>query len=54
MYTTMERGVKNTSSLNNQQLQKMKSHPGFIAALDQRGGSTPDVYNQSDGTGERR
>jgi fructose-bisphosphate aldolase class I len=24
-----------------QQLQKMKSHPGFIAALDQSGGSTP-------------
>jgi fructose-bisphosphate aldolase, class I len=28
-------------SLNEQQLQKMKSHPGFIAALDQSGGSTP-------------
>jgi len=27
--------------LNEQQLQKMKSHPGFIAALDQSGGSTP-------------
>jgi fructose-bisphosphate aldolase, class I len=27
--------------LNQQQLQKMKSHPGFIAALDQSGGSTP-------------
>jgi fructose-bisphosphate aldolase class I len=27
--------------LNDQQLQKMKSHPGFIAALDQSGGSTP-------------
>ena len=26
---------------NEQQLQKMKSHPGFIAALDQSGGSTP-------------
>ena len=27
--------------LNEQQLAKMKSHPGFIAALDQSGGSTP-------------
>src|SRR6201997_363026 len=27
--------------LNEQQLPKMKSHPGFIAALDQSGGSTP-------------
>ncbi len=27
--------------LNREQLQKMKSHPGFIAALDQSGGSTP-------------
>src|SRR6185437_7255482 len=27
--------------LDEQQLQKMKSHPGFIAALDQSGGSTP-------------
>jgi fructose-bisphosphate aldolase class I len=27
--------------LNEQQLQKIKSHPGFIAALDQIGGSTP-------------
>src|SRR5215510_14550397 len=27
--------------LNEQQFQKMKSHPGFIAALDQSGGSTP-------------
>ena len=27
--------------LNEQQLKKMKSHPGFIAALDQSGGSTP-------------
>ena len=26
---------------NQQQLQKMKTHPGFIAALDQSGGSTP-------------
>ena len=27
--------------LNGEQLQKMKTHPGFIAALDQSGGSTP-------------
>ena len=27
--------------LHAQQLQKMKTHPGFIAALDQSGGSTP-------------
>ena len=28
-------------TLNSEQLQKMKAHPGFIAALDQSGGSTP-------------
>src|ERR1700751_3565888 len=27
--------------LNEQQLEKVNSHPGFIAALDQSGGSTP-------------
>ena len=27
--------------LNEQQLQKIKTQPGFIAALDQSGGSTP-------------
>src|SRR6476660_7029807 len=27
--------------LNEQQLEQMKAHPGFIAALDQSGGSTP-------------
>src|SRR6266702_6261912 len=27
--------------VNEEQLQKMKAHPGFIAALDQSGGSTP-------------
>ena len=26
-----------------QQLEKMKTHPGFIAALDQSGGSTPNA-----------
>jgi len=29
--------------LNEQQQQKMRTHPGFIAALDQSGGSTPDA-----------
>jgi len=29
--------------LNEQQLQKMKTHPGFVAALDQSGGSTPQA-----------
>jgi len=29
------------AGFNQQQLEKMKSHPGFIAALDQSGGSTP-------------
>jgi fructose-bisphosphate aldolase class I len=31
----------NMLGLNDQQLQKMKTQPGFIAALDQSGGSTP-------------
>ena len=31
----------NALSLNEQQLQKMKAQPGFVAALDQSGGSTP-------------
>jgi fructose-bisphosphate aldolase, class I len=30
-----------SNGLNEQQLQKIKSHAGFIAALDQSGGSTP-------------
>ena len=30
-----------THVLNEEQLQKMKTHPGFIAALDQSGDSTP-------------
>src|SRR5499433_1251972 len=29
------------SDFNQQQLEKVKTHPGFIAALDQSGGSTP-------------
>jgi fructose-bisphosphate aldolase, class I len=32
-----------TSGLYEQQLQKMKTHPGFIAALDQSGGSMPNA-----------
>ena len=31
----------NNPSMNEQQLQKMKTQPGFVAALDQSGGSTP-------------
>jgi fructose-bisphosphate aldolase class I len=30
-----------TAGFNEQQFEKMKTHPGFIAALDQSGGSTP-------------
>jgi fructose-bisphosphate aldolase class I len=37
----MEGQIMNTPRFNELQLQKMKSHPGFIAALDQSGGSTP-------------
>lgn len=32
-----------SQGFNEQQLQKMKTHPGFIAALDQSGGSTPNA-----------
>src|SRR3989449_3896923 len=32
-----------TLGLNEQQLQKMQTQPGFIAALDQSGGSTPNA-----------
>src|SRR5262245_24103179 len=35
-----------TIGLNEQQQQKMKTHPGFIAALDQSGGSTPNALRQ--------
>src|SRR5467141_1624754 len=41
-----------TLSLNAQQLQKMQTQPGFIAALDQSGGSTPNalrLYGIKDG-----
>jgi fructose-bisphosphate aldolase class I len=34
-----------TRDCNEQQLQKMKAHPGFIAALDQSGGSTPHALS---------
>jgi fructose-bisphosphate aldolase class I len=33
----------NASDLNEQQLLKMKTQPGFVAALDQSGGSTPNA-----------
>src|SRR5579864_7434863 len=39
--TEIEGDIMNTLGLNEQQLQKMKAQPGFIAALDQSGGSTP-------------
>ena len=32
-----------TSGINENQFQKIKTQPGFIAALDQSGGSTPDA-----------
>src|SRR5216684_743179 len=41
-----------TLGFNERQLQKMKAHPGFIAALDQSGGSTPNalrLYGIKDG-----
>src|SRR5262245_66138206 len=34
------------TEMNQDQLKKMKSHPGFIAALDQSGGSTPGALRQ--------
>ena len=33
----------NPSDLNQEQLQKMEAQPGFVAALDQSGGSTPSA-----------
>jgi fructose-bisphosphate aldolase, class I len=41
-----------TRGLNEQQLRKMQTQPGFIAALDQSGGSTPNalrLYGIQDG-----
>src|SRR5258708_10017188 len=37
----IEGSVMKSIDLNEQQLHQMKTHPGFIAALDQSGGSTP-------------
>src|SRR5205823_7293407 len=37
----IEGGVMKSIDLNEEQLQQMKAHPGFIVALDQSGGSTP-------------
>jgi fructose-bisphosphate aldolase, class I len=37
-----------TPGVNEQQLQKIKTHPGFIAALDQSGGSTPGALKAYD------
>jgi fructose-bisphosphate aldolase, class I len=36
----------NTLSSHEQQQRQMKTHPGFIAALDQSGGSTPKALHQ--------
>jgi fructose-bisphosphate aldolase class I len=44
--------MMNARGLNEQQLQKMQTQPGFIAALDQSGGSTPNalrLYGITDG-----
>src|SRR5258708_21383200 len=38
-------GVMKSIDLNEQQLQQMKTHPGFIAALDQSGWSTPGTLH---------
>ena len=35
----------NTSSLKEQQQRKIKTQPGFFAALDQSGGSTPKALS---------
>lgn len=45
-YRTLKKVVMKSLGLNEQQLQKMKTHPGFIAALDQSGGSTPSALRQ--------
>jgi fructose-bisphosphate aldolase class I len=37
----IEEDFMNAPGFNEQQLQKMKTQPGFVAALDQSGGSTP-------------
>src|SRR5262245_13603353 len=38
--------VMKTLSVHEQQQQQMKTHPGFIAALDQSGGSTPNALRR--------
>ena len=35
-----------TLNSHEQQQQQMKTHPGFIAALDQSGGSTPNALRR--------
>ena len=40
-----ERLFMNASSLTEQYLRKFKTQPGFIAALDQSGGSTPKALH---------
>src|SRR5262245_60456384 len=40
---TTSGGIMTTLGLHAQQLQKMQTQPGFIAALDQSGGSTPNA-----------
>ena len=48
----IEEGIVKSIGLNEQELEKMKSHAGFIAALDQSGGSTPKalaLYRIKDG-----
>src|SRR5215471_12225331 len=42
----MEGGVMTAPGLHAQQLQKMQTQPGFIAALDQSGGSTPNALRE--------
>ena len=37
---------KGVNAMNNQQMHKMKSERGFVAALDQSGGSTPKALSQ--------
>jgi fructose-bisphosphate aldolase, class I len=41
-----EASIMNTLSSHEQQQRQMKAHPGFIAALDQSGGSTPKALHQ--------
>src|SRR5215475_6216992 len=43
---TTEGGVMTTLGVHEQQQRQLKTHPGFIAALDQSGGSTPNALRQ--------